>query len=168
MKKEIHSLHDVREYFRLKKTTNRQRLQFQKTSSMGKFLIEGKLSSHVTEAFILHLLQIKRILPQLKNYEFSFGKGCDVCATNGRQNLKIEVKATGDKQFSQFTAQDLHADYVIWMDLNNYLINSSQRNINIYAIKNPGRTFGTRTCKLTVDRFLKKAKDKVIRYRYAF
>ena len=76
-----------------------------------------KISQFFSESIVFHGLQKGLILSDEGPFtELHLGGGADIIATkpNG-QNLRIEVKGTGDKEFITVGDKDREADYLIWL-----------------------------------------------------
>ncbi len=151
-------------------------------------LIENpKLSAIFSESFVIYLIKDKNTLeinnPNITR-EIDFGtnlkrkykdkltkKASDVMiyefdvSKNDGEFIYVEVKGTQERKFGTIKEKDCAADYLIWLDFNDYFADNSVNNhINIYIFQNLDPKVilkGMKGTEKTLDQIISKIRNDI-------
>ena len=120
-----------------------------------------QIPAPLSESLALHLLK-RGLIPELEGFSFDFGgSDSDIKAVNGEKTLKIEVKATSEKEFQKFTKKDVKANYLIWINFDKFHKVEEDVPINAFIIKDPKKQ-RIKIGRITLDKLKKNNKLKFI------
>jgi len=120
-----------------------------------------KLPSAFSESLVVHCGPI--LFPNAKNIHLGGGHEADVVFDSSNGTKKVEVKATGSKEFQQFGPKDVNADFLVWIAFGSVFENEADDTVRIYVLAKPKRAFPDKT-KITLARFKKQAAGKLACY----
>jgi hypothetical protein len=151
MAKELLSIQDIKELNDLLRQVFRYITNLKSTHRLADKIKYPQIPSILSESLVIHLLK-RNILPELSRYNFSFGgKKADILAKINREELKIEVKATAKNAFEYLGGKDITADYIFWVHFGEFYLNSKDKIVEIYIIKNP-HTYFKNPVKITLSK----------------
>jgi hypothetical protein len=81
------------------------------------------------------------LFPNAKNIHLGGGHEADVVFDSSNVTKKVEVKATGSKEFQEFGPRDVKADFLVWIAFGSVFENESEDTIRIYVLDEPRRVF---------------------------
>jgi len=81
----------------------------------------------------------REILPQVlsDNFTYELGGGADITATDENGNTyTVEIKSTLESGFTRLGKKDIVADYLVWVNFNDFFASRDNTHINVYISKN--------------------------------
>ena len=120
-----------------------------------------KLPSAFSESIVVHCGPA--FFPSAKNIHLGGGREADVVFDASNRTKKVEVKATGGKEFQQFGPKDINADFLVWIAFGPVFEKQADDTVRIYVLAKPKRVFPDKT-KITLARFKKQAAGKLACY----
>jgi hypothetical protein len=140
MPREELSISSIRKLARLLRAVFSFILELENESVLATRLKKPQLPPVLSESLALYLLERKEILEHLRDYSFTFGYrqgDPDIIATSGENEIRIEVKATGDKAFQYFSEKDLLADFLVWIHFGRYFLDTGTEGFEVYILEQP-------------------------------
>ena len=105
------------------------------------------------------------LFPNAKNIHLGGGHEADVVFDSSNVTKKVEVKATGSKEFQEFGPRDVKADFLVWIAFGSAFENESEDTIRIYVLDEPRRVFPNGT-KITLTKFKEQAAGKLTSWSF--
>ena len=128
--------------------------------SLPIFVKRPGIRSELSESTIYHFMNEGLILKNLKNIRMNRNKA-DILAEDAKANeKKIEIKGTGVWEFSQLSEKDINADYLIWVNYGNYIIEDTKTTIDIYILNKPKESL-IKPNKISLNKFISIVGDKL-------
>ncbi|MAF81165.1 hypothetical protein CL628_04095 [bacterium] len=96
----------------------------------------------LSESIAVLLIRQAKVLPELAGSQVQLDRRrADIIVTRDSRELRIEVKATGNKGFQRFRKKDIAADYLLWIHFDSYFESDGDEEILVYVITKPGKYF---------------------------
>jgi len=118
---------------------------------MALMLQYPKLPNKLTECFVGELIADGTLLRSTSPISVSAGGGGDLIVRHASGARTIEVKGTA-QGFTMFSAKDLVADFLVWVDFGAYF--RSDRTVAIHVVEKLGRIGIPGNTKMTLREFL--------------
>ena len=132
-----------------------------KLNSAARRITYPRLPSAFSESLVVHCGPT--LFPKAKNIHLGGGREADVVFDASNGTKKVEVKATGSKEFQQFGPKDINADFLVWIAFGPVFEKQADDPVRIYVLAKPKRVFPDKT-KITLARFKKQAAGKLACY----
>lgn len=129
---------DIKKLIYLMRNTFAHLRQLKRRKNLAKHIQYPKIPPILGESLVMHMIKVGKILQDLDITKVELGgKIADIIiTTKSNKKLKIEVKSTGQQEFTQLYEKDIAADYLVWVDF--FVVFSSKYStIYVKVVKKP-------------------------------
>jgi len=160
------SIQEIKDLSKLTAKVFKYYTSLKKKDKIANYIQYPKTPNILSESLAIQLILKNKILTELSSYEISLGGNiADVVAKKSNSIKKIEVKATGAKEFQEFGPKDIIADYLIWINFGDSFLKDDFSKISIFILKNPKKYFKNPT-KIVLSKFRLILGKKIVQHEF--
>ena len=160
------SMKEIKELSNLTANVFKYYTSLKKKNKIAKFIQYPKVPNILSESLAIQLILKKKILRELSSCEVILGGNvADVIAKKLKSIKKIEVKATGAKEFQEFGPKDIKADFLVWINFGDSFLRGNFSRISVFTLKNPRKYFKKPT-KIVLSKFKQIMGNRIVKYEF--
>ncbi|WP_456444133.1 hypothetical protein [Thermococcus sp.] len=132
-------------------------------NDLARWIQYPKVPSILSESLVFHLVR-DHILPlpieDVSTFKFRTKEG-DILFENGDDMIHVEVKATGKSKFQYLGEKDIKADYLIWVNFEDFFERKGANQVKIITFERIGK-YITSPRKITLSKLKEETKQSGI------